>query len=243
VPAELAEEARAVLSRLCPAGWEELEHPAEVELATYAGSEAEERLRDAFGTVSAVPVTPDWADQWRCFHHPVRVGRLWIGPPWEQPPADTLAVVVDPGMAFGTGAHPTTRLCLELLLEQRPCSVVDIGCGSGVLAIAAAKLGFAPVIALDRDPAATDATRANASLNGVSLDVRLADVCTDVLPGADLALANLELALVPIVAARFRGRRLISSGYLAGEDARAPGWASAVIGERDGWRAELLERR
>src|SRR5581483_8593025 len=97
-------------------------------------------------------VADDWADRWRAFHRGVRLGPLWVGPPWEAAPAGALPVVIDPGRAFGTGAHPTTRLCLELLLEQPPGALVDVGCGSGVLAIAAAKLGHGPVVALDVDP-------------------------------------------------------------------------------------------
>ena len=80
---------------------------------------------------------------------PVIVGPLWVGPPWEEPQPGSTPVVIDPGRAFGTGAHETTRLCLELLLEVARGSFLDVGCGSGVLAIAAAKLGFAPVVALD----------------------------------------------------------------------------------------------
>src|SRR5947207_2398002 len=88
--------------------------------------------------------------------------------------ADGLAeVVIDPGQAFGTGGHATTRLCLELLLTLEPGgAVVDVGCGSGVLAISAAKLGWSPLTALDHDPAAVEAARANAAVNGVALDVR-----------------------------------------------------------------------
>ena len=87
-----------------------------------------------------------WEDRWRDFHHGVVVGRFWVGPPWEEAPAGVEAIVIDPGRAFGTGAHPTTRLTLELLQELEPGSLLDVGCGSGVLSIAAAKLGFAPVV-------------------------------------------------------------------------------------------------
>ena len=122
--------------------------------------------------------------------------------------AGAIPVVVDPGQAFGTGAHPTTRLCLELLLEQPASAVLDLGCGSGVLAIAAAKLGMGPVVAVDHDAAAVEAARANARRNGVELDVRQGDVRSEELPGADLGLANLELSSIPFVAARFSGQRL-----------------------------------
>ena len=98
----------------------------------------------AFPHADRTEVEAGWEDRWREFHRPVRVGPLWIGPPWETAPGDALAVVIDPGRAFGTGAHPTTRLCLELLLDLPRTSLLDVGCGSGVLSIAAARLGFGP---------------------------------------------------------------------------------------------------
>jgi ribosomal protein L11 methyltransferase len=228
---------------LFPGGWEEREYEGELELAVYGGPDEEELLHRALGTVGSSAVTPDWNDRWRSFHQPVRVGPLWVGPPWEQAPTGAIAVVVDPGQAFGTGAHPTTRLCLELLLEQPVGAILDLGCGSGVLAIAAAKLGMAPVIAVDHDPAAVEVARANARRNGVELDIRLADLSSEELPAAGLGLANLELASIPTVANRFGGRRLIASGYLAGEAAVAPGWTRILAREREGWTAELFERQ
>src|SRR5262249_53822230 len=140
-----------------------------------------------------------------------------VGPPWEQTPRDAFAVVVDPGRAFGTGAHPTTRLCLELLLEQPPGGVLDLGCGSGVLAIAAAKLGHAPVTAIGPDESAGAATSTNAAANGVTLDVLSADVLTDALPRAELALANIALTAVEALGERLTSARLITSGYLASD--------------------------
>jgi ribosomal protein L11 methyltransferase len=124
---------------LFPEGFEEAERRDGLELAAYTDGAGCERMRGAFGQAASVPVEHDWADRWREFHRPVRAGPFWVGPPWEQPPANELAVVVDPGRAFGTGAHPTTRLCLELIAEAESGSLLDIGCGSGVLAIAAAK--------------------------------------------------------------------------------------------------------
>ncbi len=117
----------------------------------------------------------DWAEAWKAHYHPVRIGkRLLIRPLWTQvalQPGD-VEIALDPGMAFGTGTHPTTQLCLEAtedLLAQFPgAKVLDLGTGSGILAIAAAKLGAAHVLALDNDPVAVESAQANAQQNGVA---------------------------------------------------------------------------
>jgi ribosomal protein L11 methyltransferase len=200
-------------------------------------------LRDSFGPVSAVDVPPGWEDAWRGFHRPLRIGPLWIGPPWERPPPDSLAIVIDPGRAFGTGAHATTRLCLELLLTLEPTSLVDLGCGSGVLGIAAAKLGFSPVVAIDHDEAAVTATRANATANGVELEALRGDVLADVLPDLCVGLANLERKLVERLATRPAPGTLVVSGFLATDRLQLPaGWRREDRRELSGWAAELLRR-
>ncbi len=227
---------------LFPDGFEEMETKGGVELAAYTGPGGEERVWQVFGPGRVDEVDPDWGERWRSFHRPVRVGRLWIGPPWEEPDGDALAVVVDPGRAFGTGAHPTTRLCAEHLLAVKPGSLVDLGCGSGVLSVAAARLGFGPVTALDADPAAVAAAEENALANDVEIAVAQADVTKDPLPAADVAVANIELALSELVAARVDAATVITSGYLA-SDRPAPG--SLTHAERlelDGWAADRFER-
>ena len=179
-----------------------------------------------------------WEDAWREFHHGVLVGRLWVGPPWEPAPAGAVPVVIDPGRAFGTGAHPTTRLCLELLQEVEPTSLLDVGCGSGVLSIAAAKLGFAPVGAFDLDEVAMETTAANAEANDVGVEV------LDELRPAALAVMNIALDVG-------RGRccpscaveRAITSGYLDRDEPRVAGWQRVERRVRDGWAADLLEFR
>jgi ribosomal protein L11 methyltransferase len=191
----------------------------------------------AFPDARVDEVEDGWEDRWREFHRPVRVGPLWIGPPWETPDVDATSVVIDPGRAFGTGAHPTTQLCLELLLEQPPGSVLDVGCGSGVLSIAAALLGHAPVVAFDVDPNAAEATRANAAANRVSVEFVDAPV------RADLALANIALDVVDEIAPRLDTARLISSGYLVTDEPSLAGYRRVERRERDGWAADLHERR
>jgi ribosomal protein L11 methyltransferase len=172
----------------------------------------------------------------------VRIGQLWVGPPWEAAPADVVPVVIDPGRAFGTGAHATTRLCLELLLETSPGALLDVGCGSGVLAIAAARLGFGPVLALDHDPLAMEATLANAAANSVTIEARQSDALADALPSVDAAVANIALDPVEAVASRLKASLLIASGYLERDEPRLPGWRRIerrVAGE---WAADRFER-
>ena len=190
VPPADAERARAIMLELFPEGFEEAELADSVELAAYTDPGGEERLWSAFGGARSTEVEEGWEDRWRAFHKPVRIGELWVGPPWEEPEAGATAVVIDPGRAFGTGSHATTRLCLELLLELPRGSLLDVGCGSGVIAIAAAKLGFEPVHAVDLDPQAIEATLRNAEANGVEIEAWVADALADPLPAVDAAVVN-----------------------------------------------------
>jgi ribosomal protein L11 methyltransferase len=238
VPTEAAEEAGARMLALFPAGFEERDG----ELVAYTDADGERRARESFADVSATPVEPGWEDSWRAFHRPVRIGPLWVGPPWEEPEPGALAVVIDPGRAFGTGAHATTRLCLELLLDLDRGSLVDLGCGSGVVAIAAAKLGFAPVAALDDDPVAVDVARENALRNDVEVSVLHADAVTDEIPRADVAVANIELAAVAALAPRAPARVLVTSGYRVGDTLEPVGLRRVERRTEDGWAADLFER-
>jgi ribosomal protein L11 methyltransferase len=146
----------------------------------------EQRLAAALGTRVALEWVPvegmDWAHAWKAHFHAFPVGeRLWVRPSWvtAEPPPGRVELVLDPGMAFGTGQHGTTRLCLEWLdghidADEAP-AVLDLGCGSGILAIAAAKLGASRVLAVDNEPQALEATRANAEINGVGECIEVAD--------------------------------------------------------------------
>jgi ribosomal protein L11 methyltransferase len=146
-------------------------------------------------------------------------------------------VVIDPGRAFGTGAHATTRLCLELLQDVEPASLLDVGCGSGVLSVAAAKLGFAPVTAVDIDEVALEVTRANASANGVEVDV-----ATE-FRAAELGVMNIALDVVEQMLAELPVGRAITSGYLEKDEPQVDGWHRLERRVRDGWAADLLELR
>ena len=177
-----AEIVLAELIELAPSGVEENELPdGRVEYAVYGAAGELPALPDlqaaaggALVEIVTTEVADDWDQQWKAFHKPVAIehrGRLLrVRPPWEEAAAASgeVDLVIDPGQAFGTGAHATTRLCLEILLELEPDGgCVDLGCGSGVLAIAAAKLGWEPVLGLDHELESVAATVDNARANSV----------------------------------------------------------------------------
>ena len=226
---------------LFPDGFEEADRPGVLELVAYTDPAGATRLWRAFGEYSWSEVPEDWQHRWREFHRAVRVGPLWVGPPWLEAPEDAVAVVIDPGRAFGTGAHPTTQLCLQLLIDLAAAgrSLLDIGCGSGVLSIAALKLGFGSAVALDHDPVTLEAAGENARANGVIVELRLAEALEDPLPEADVAVANISATAIEAVADRLAATRLITSGYLATERPTAARYAHAERRELDGWAADL----
>jgi len=227
---------------LFPQGFEEVDASDGVELVAYTDAGGEERLWQAFGGARTSEVGEGWEQRWRDFHRPARVGPLWLGPPWLEPPADSTPVVIEPGRAFGTGSHATTRLCLELLLELERGSLLDIGCGSGILAVAGARLGFRPVVALDSDPAAVEAARFNADANHVDIEVRLADAIADRLPPTDVAVANVTLDVVEVLAPRLDAPVFVASGFLSRERPALPRYRSQRRAESEGWAAEVLSR-
>jgi ribosomal protein L11 methyltransferase len=226
---------------LFPDGFEEIESRAGVELAAFTDSSGEERLWHAFGGARSEAVEPGWEERWKDFHKPVRVGHLWVGPPWLEPASGTVPVFIDPGRAFGTGGHATTRLCLELLLELRPGAFLDVGCGSGVLAIAASKLGFSPVMAIDVDPVAVATTRANAEANRVEIAAAIGDALSDPLPSTETVAINVTYEAARAIAPRLVCRRLISSGYLAAPEFDPAGFRRVARREAEGWAADLFE--
>jgi ribosomal protein L11 methyltransferase len=263
---EQAELVLAELLELAPSGVEEVsvgsgevveyavygapgELPALPDLTAAAGS--------ALVEVHTSEVADDWDQRWREFHRPLVLddGRLVVRPPWEPALGAEVELVIDPGQAFGTGAHATTRLCLELMLGM-PASggFLDLGCGSGVLAIAAARLGWGPVAALDFDPVAVSAAFENAAVNGVSIDVGRHDLRSDPVVVAPTVAANLLRPLLLAWVGRLESvsvlpERVIASGLLVGEaDEVASAFARVGLAESErresgDWAALLLHRR
>lgn len=229
---------------LFPQGFEEVERRGVLELAAYTDAAGATGMWRAFGEYAWSEVPEDWQDRWREFHRAVEVAGVWVGPPWLDPPADGIAVVIDPGRAFGTGAHPTTQACLELLAELAASggSVLDVGCGSGVLSIAAAKLGFAPVIALDHDEVTVETARRNARVNSVDIEVRLLEALADPLPAVDIAVANISATILEALAPRVDAALLVTSGYLASDAPEISAFVHRERRERDGWAADLWAR-
>jgi ribosomal protein L11 methyltransferase len=204
--------AREALRALGVTGWQESDDAGELVfwLPVGAGdgpaaSEALARL-GACGALTARAEQPGWQDRWRRFHQPVAIGDLWIRPPWHEPREGFLDVVIDVGMAFGTGAHATTRQCLEALCWLPRGSLLDLGTGSGVLALAGLRLGFAPVVGLDVDEIAVAAAAANARRNGLAPTFIAGDVADSslALPPADIVVANLALAPILALGARYQ---------------------------------------
>jgi ribosomal protein L11 methyltransferase len=238
-----AEPLRARLLALVPAGIEERETDDAVELAAYVPLDGLDALLAELPDAVVAPVAEGWEEAWRSFHNPATAGGLWLGPPWVPPPDPARAVVIDPGRAFGTGAHATTRLCVELLATtRRRGALLDVGCGSGVLAIAAARLGFDPVVAVDHDPVAIETTRANADANGVSVEARTLDAETQQLPGAEVVVANVLLRPVEAILSRIDADEAITSGYLVGERPTHEGWSHRETAALEGWAADRFER-
>ena len=264
VQRDQAEFVLAELLELAPGGVEEVALGDDiVEYAVYGAPgelPALPALRAAAGAalveVHTSEIADDWDQRWREFHKPVTIGELLtVRPPWEPPAQTAIDLVIDPGQAFGTGAHATTRLCLELMLslEDRRGGFVDLGCGSGVLAVAAARLGFAPVLALDNDPASLTAAGENARVNGVQVEVRRHDLRSEDPVLAPTVAANLLRQLLVAWASRVAGspeqpERVIAGGLLTHEvDEVAGAFAGSGLREasrrtRGDWAALLLLR-
>ena len=233
---------------------EALDDPETVLSAIFAGNADPERaLESALAHCNARAAgysvrdieDADWVRRSQAQFVPVRIGRLWVGASWHVPPADCACVRLDPGLAFGTGSHASTRLVLDYLdrVVRGGERVLDYGCGSGILAIAAAKLGAAQVDAVDNDPIALDVTRDNARTNGIELRAFLPEA----LPRGryDLVVANILarplIELAPRLAGHAeQGAAIALSGLLTAQaeeimSAYATRFEIAVTAREDDW--------
>jgi ribosomal protein L11 methyltransferase len=260
---DYAERVLTNLLELAPNGVEEERGPGFVEFAIYGPpgelpelGELQAAAGGSLVDVVTTAVPDDWADRWADFHRPIEVaGRVAVRPSWWDPRDGLLDVVVDPGRAFGTGGHPTTKLCLGLLVELERAGeasgpLADWGTGSGVLAITAAKLGWGPITACDREPASLEAAAANAEANGVELAIERVDVRETAPPLAPTVVANLTANLL-LDCARHLGAgdapaTLVCSGMLETEaDDVAAAFAPVGLAEAERrtegeWAALLL---
>jgi ribosomal protein L11 methyltransferase len=200
----------------------------------------------------------DWGESWKTHITPLCFGgRLWVHPSWWRPPDGQIAcIVLDPGMAFGTGHHPSTALCLNWLVHAGSLTgreVIDYGCGSGILALAAARLGAAPVWAVDCDPRALEVSRANASING--LETAVIAATPERLPprSAAVLLANILLRPLAALAPRFAdlvapGGVAVLSGLVESQveqclEAYDPWFTIECVEHLDGWALVQTTRR
>jgi ribosomal protein L11 methyltransferase len=252
-----AEPVLAELLELVPGGLEERDVDEEtVEYALYgAPGELPDvgELRAVAGGALVDVSTSEVSDgsNWRDWHQPLDVGPLRVRPPWAPERPGALDVVIDPGQAFGTGAHPSTRLTLQLLVGLPAGGpLADWGCGSGILSVAAARLGFAPVLACDHEREAVAATLAAAAANGVELTATRCDLRRAPGPWAPTVLANLVRPLLLEIAALMERppERLIAAGLTLDEVDDVVGafvpHALRLASRRDGdgWSAILLAR-
>jgi ribosomal protein L11 methyltransferase len=256
----------ANLLELAPNGLEEERGPGWVEFAIYGPpgevpdvGELQAAAGGSLVDVTTTSVPDDWADRWADFHRPIEVaGRIGVRPSWWDPQEELIDVVVDPGRAFGTGGHPTTRLSLALLIALEEAGdasgpIADWGTGSGVLAIAASKLGWSPVIGCDREEASLETARANAEANDVEMEIERVDVRQGPPPVRPTVVANLTANLLRdcaqhLAEAGEAPETLVCSGMLETElDGVAEAFGAAGLREVERrteaeWSALLLRR-
>jgi ribosomal protein L11 methyltransferase len=221
VRADRAELALADLLPILQGGAEEREVDGDVEYVLY-GREAElPRIDDIRARTEVVdaryePVEPGWERRWHEYLRPVRVGDLVVRPPWIE--GDAADLVIDPSVFFGAGTHATTRLVLQLLLDAPPGGpLCDWGAGTGVLAIAAARLGWGPVTAVEVYPGALEVILANAARNGVEVTTRWLDLAATPAPWAPTVTANLTRELLLDAVVERPPERMLVSGVLVEE--------------------------
>lgn len=260
----------AELVGIAPTGVEERTDDGRIEYAIYGApgelpeiGQIEAVCAEGVVEVRASAVPSDWDSRWRDFHQPVAVSshsgrqQVWVGAPWHELPAEPgAAAVIDPGRAFGTGSHPTTRICLGLMLDLYERGLArgglsDIGTGSGVLAIVGFLLGWDPVLGSDHEVASVEAATANARANRATIDFTRHDLRDGFDSLESTLTANLTAPLLTTLAAGLPAGnlplRIVCSGLLEEEAGRVVGSFSGVgyrvADERslEGWSGLLLE--
>ena len=215
---------------LQPAGWQEEDGGRTLVFWLEDGAESDADVAAALrriGAIGRLEVSREpagWEDAWRRFHRPHEIGRLYVRPPWHAARDGLLDIAVEAGLAFGTGGHASTRQCLERLQAVAAGSLLDLGSGSGIVSLAALRLGFAPVTGVDIDPVAVSAAAGNAAMNGLAPTFLVGDATDPAyeLPGADVVVANIALRPILRLAGRWRDaartvavpRDLLLSGLL-----------------------------
>jgi ribosomal protein L11 methyltransferase len=202
----------AAIVAMQPSGWQEEDDGRTLVFWLEDGAEADAETAQslkrigALGRLEVARERPGWEDAWRRFHKPHQIGRLYVRPPWYPARDDLLDVVVEAGLAFGTGGHASTRQCLELIQTLAPSSLLDLGAGSGVVSFAALRLGFAPVTGIDIDPVAVHAAAGNAAMNELAPTFLVGDATDPAypLPAADVVVANIALRPILRLAQRWR---------------------------------------
>jgi len=257
--ADVAEDVIDVLLDLLPQGIRDREEGGAVEVVIYDSPLTVAQLEAVAGAALLAPIEVEnvpggWRERRARESRPLEIaGRIHLRRPWDPPPAtDLLDVVIERGRGFGTGSHPTTAMVLELLCSLEPDGLLaDLGCGAGVLSVAAAKLGWEPVLGLDHDMAAVEEARANVAGNGVAARIEGADLRTDPIPEAAVVLANVNpLDIHAIIAPRLPDsvHTLVASGLVRAEVDDALGlYAGVGLSEhrrleRNGWAAIELRR-
>ena len=258
-------EAVDIIRALQPAGWQEADGGDTLTFWLAEGAEADGpavRALARLGALGALEVSrerPGWEDAWRRFHKPRVLGRLYVRPPWYPARDDLLDVVVEAGLAFGTGGHASTRQCLEEIQVIPPGPLLDLGSGSGVVSFAALRLGFAPVWGVDIDPIAVHAAAGNAALNGLSPTFLVGDATAPgyAVPAADTVVANIALDPILRLARRYapdadggapelRPAHLLLAGLLVEQGAHAaaafPGYRTASRRQDGTWLMLYLTR-
>jgi ribosomal protein L11 methyltransferase len=250
VRADRAEVALAQLLPLLPGGAEERVAGDAVEYSLYAPAgelpgrdEIHALVGDALVDVVSEPVPEGWERRWHDFLKPVRVGEIVVRPPWIAGDAEDL--VIGPGVFFGAGTHPTTQLCLALLQELEPRGALcDWGAGTGVLAVAAARLGWEPVTAVELNAGALETISVNAAANHVAVTTRWLDLTITPAPWAPTVVANLPGTVLRQVLIERPPELMIAAGMLAreaGDIARVFGMRERERREHGEWAAVVLE--